>query len=95
MCIQIDITKVGDGSIDCQERAETMIEHLEWKMPNTFEYMIIKDKKKTGNFEVTLFKDAAMSTDGIRVHSGKMRNSFPHANWEVFEAFLRAVLKNF
>ena len=71
-----------------------MIEHLEWKMPNTFEYMIIKDKKKTGNFEITLFKDPAMSTEGIRIHSGKMRNAFPHANWEVFEAFLRAVLKN-
>lgn len=95
MKIQIDVTVVGDGSISCEERADSMIEHLEWKMPNTFEYLIYKDTTKTGNFEVMLYKDGACTGDPIRVHSGKIRCAFPHANWDVFEAFLRAALKGF
>lgn len=71
-----------------------MIEHVEWKFPNTFEYIIFKDKQMTGNFEISLYRDGAMAGEGIRVHSGKMRTAFPHANWELFECFLKAALKS-
>jgi hypothetical protein len=52
----------NSGPVDLHERAETLIEHLEWKMPDTFSYLLYRDEEKTGNFEISLYKDGACAS---------------------------------
>ena len=46
------------------------------------------DKGITGNFEITLFKDASCSDEGNMVHSKQAGGGFPDKDWSTFDAMI-------
>ena len=46
------------------------------------------DEGITGNFEITLFKDASCSDEGNMVHSKQAGGGFPDKDWSTFDAMI-------
>ena len=68
------------GSWGYRARCDLVMEALNSRFPNHFQYLLVADTDLTGNFEITLHEDAACSSEGFIVHSYHKSKSFPDAN---------------
>ena len=59
-------------------------------MPNQFQYHLQRDPGATGNFEVTIFKNADLSDAGTAIYSKKASGMFPFATDDEWNKFLEA-----
>ena len=48
----------------------------------------------TGNFEVTIYRTAQLTDDGVTVHSKQAVKSFPDKDWDNFKALTQASLED-
>ena len=72
-----------------------VIEMIEADTPNKFQYHLMKDEGRTGNFECLVSKTADFSGETTDIFSKQKAGKFPHADEDSFAAFLEAAKKCF
>ena len=73
---------------------EQVIDWLETKFENIFQYHIMIDPTNTGNFECLVFPTAECSGEGTAVFSKQKVGKFPHEDEATLNMFLEEVKKH-
>ena len=58
---------------------------------NHFQFQLLMDPGKTGNFEITVFTKEDLSDEGKPVYSKQATGKFPHADATEFETLVNAI----
>ena len=66
-----------------------MIQEIEKKFPNYFQYQLFMDEDVSGRFEVNIHQKSDCSDEGELVHSKVARGQFPNDDFPTFIELIR------
>ena len=79
------------GGWGYRPKCTSVIETLDSAQPNMFQYHLVRDAGKTGNFEVSIFHTADLSGHSHMIYSKKSSGKFPFADEEEWDSFMAAL----